>query len=399
MEEYELPKLVVAGSNPVARFFDMNDNHFEITSKSDRARTGIIRTKSGIIKTPAFMPVATLGDIKTLPVWDLHNLGVQLFVTNAYHLHIRPGEDLIREFGGLHSFMNWDGPIVTDSGGFQVYSLSSKKKIQEEGILFSSHIDGAPLHFTPESVIDIEISLGSDILMPLDECVGYPIGKGYAREAMERTNRWARKAIDYFKTKNSQGQLFGIIQGSTYPDLRIEAAKEITRLDFNGFAIGGLIVGESKEQTWEVIDSILPYLPEEKPRYAMGMGKVSDIIKAVKKGIDLFDCVIPTRNARAGVLYTREGKINLKNARFKDDPKPISEDCHCPTCRNYSRAYLRHLFNSNEILAKYLSTLHNITFYIELMREIRGHIENKTIGEWSKRFLTKYKGGFDVILF
>jgi len=374
----------------------MDNSHFEIKVKHKNARTGILKTKSGDIKTPVFMPVATLGDIKTLPVWDLHKLEVQLFITNTYHLHIRPGEKLIKSLGGLHSFIGWEDPIATDSGGFQVYSLSSIRKIQPDGILFSSHIDGTPLYFTPKKVVDIQVSLGSDIMMPLDECVGYPIGKGYAKEAMERTNRWAFEAVNYYRGLDYKGLLFGIIQGSTYTDLRIKAAKGITSLDFDGYAIGGLVVGESKEQTWEVIDATVPHLPLEKPRYVMGMGKVPDIIRGVLNGFDLFDCVIPTRNARTGALYTWEGKINIKNSRFKDDKMPISEKCKCSTCQTYSRAYLHHLFNVNELLAKYLATVHNISFYMELMREIRRHIEEETIEEWAKEVLTKYEGGFDV---
>ncbi|MBA7681163.1 Queuine tRNA-ribosyltransferase [subsurface metagenome] len=373
----------------------MDNSHFEIKTKHKNARTGILKTKSGDIKTPAFMPVATLGDIKTIPVWDLKKLGVQLFIANTYHLHIRPGEKLIKSLGGLHSFMSWEGPIATDSGGFQVYSLSTIRKVQSDGILFSSHIDGAPLHFTPKKVIDIQISLGSDIMMPLDECAGYPIGKGYADEVVMRTNRWAEEAIDYYRGLDYNALLFGIIQGSTYKDLRIKAALEITNLNFDGYAIGGLMVGESKEQTWEVIDAAITYMPEEKVRYVMGIGKVDDIIRGALNGIDLFDCVIPTRNARTGGLYTWEGKININNARYKDDKRSISESCKCPTCKFYSRAYLRHLFNVNEILAKYLATVHNISFYAELMREIRKNIKKKTIEKWYKKMITKYEGGFD----
>jgi len=373
----------------------MKNIPFEIRAKENNARTGIINTKSGNVKTPAFMPVATLGDIKMLPCWDMENLGVQIFISNTYHLHIRPGEELIENLGGLHSFVGWDRPIATDSGGFQVYSLSSKIKIQEDGILFSSHVDGAPLRFTPEKVIDIEVSLGSDILMPLDECIGYPVGIGYAGEAMERTNRWAKKALEYFKESNYPGLLFCIIQGSTYTDLREAAANDLKRFDFDGFALGGLVVGEATEQTREVIKSTTPLLPEEKPRYTMGLGKIEDILWAVGEGVDLFDCVIPTRNARTAGLYTWEGKINLKNSQFKDDPTPISETCKCPTCTHYSKAYLRHLFNTNELLAKYLATLHNISFYMELMKEIRKNIEEGKFFKWKKEILNKFKGGFD----
>jgi len=374
----------------------MNNIPFEIKAKEKNARTGTITTKSGIVKTPAFMPVATLGDIKTLPSWDMKKLDIQIFISNTYHLHIRPGEKLIKDLGGLHSFIGWDKPIATDSGGFQVYSLSTKIKIQEDGILFSSHVDGTPLRFTPEKVIDIEVSLGSDILMPLDECVGYPIGIGYAKEAMERTNRWAKRSLEYFKENNSPGLLFGILQGSTYTDLREAAASELSQLDFDGYALGGLVVGEATEQTREIIKSTTPLLPEKKPRYTMGLGKIEDILWAAGEGVDLFDCVIPTRNARTGGLYTWEGKINLKNSQFKDDPTPISEECKCPTCIHYSKAYLRHLFNTDELLAKYLATLHNIYFYIELMKEIRKKIEEGNFFIWRKKILSKFKGGFDV---
>jgi queuine tRNA-ribosyltransferase len=373
----------------------MNTIPFRIKTKEKRARRGIITTKKGIVKTPAFMPVATLGDIKTLPSWDMKKLGIQMFIANTYHLHIRPGEELIRKLGGLHRFTGWDGPIATDSGGFQVYSLSSRRKIQEDGILFSSHVDGTPLRFTPEKVIDIEIALESDVLMPLDECVGYPTGIGYAKEAMERTNRWAKKALDYFKSLDYPGLLFAIVQGSTYTDLRKEAAIELAELDFDGYALGGLVVGEATSQTREVIESTAPLLPEEKPRYTMGLGKVEDILWAVGEGIDLFDCVIPTRNARTAGLYTREGKINLKNSKYKDDTGPISENCRCSTCRHYSRAFLRHLFNTDELLAKYLATIHNITFYMDLMSEIRKNIEKGTFYKWRKKILGKFKGGLD----
>ncbi len=373
----------------------MNDIPFKIKTKNKSARTGIITTKHGTIYTPAFMPVATLGDVKTLPCWDMKKLGIQIFIANTYHLHIRPGEELIRKLGGLHSFIGWDGPIATDSGGFQVYSLSTKMKIQEDGILFSSHIDGSPLRFTPEKVIDIEVVLGSDIMMPLDECVGYPIGRGYAKEAMERTNRWAERSLAHFKNLGSSSLLFGIVQGSTYTDLREEAARELGDLDFDGYAIGGLVVGEDADQTKEVIKSTVPLLPEGKPRYTMGLGKVEDILWAAGEGVDLFDCVIPTRNARTGGLYTWEGKINLKNSQFKDDPDPISKECKCPTCIHYSKAYLRHLFNTDELLAKYLATLHNISFYMELMEKIREKIEDRTFFKWRKEILSKFKGGFD----
>jgi queuine tRNA-ribosyltransferase len=373
----------------------MDDIPFKIKAKNKSARTGIITTKHGTICTPAFMPVATLGDVKTLPCWDMKDLGIQIFIANTYHLHIRPGETLIQKLGGLHSFIGWDGPIATDSGGFQVYSLSTKIKIQEDGILFSSHVDGSPLRFTPEKVIDIEVALGSDILMPLDECVGYPVGKGYAKEAMERTNRWAKRSLSYFKKLDYPGLLFGIVQGSTYTDLRKAASLELRELDFDGYAIGGLVVGEAEDQTREVVNSAASLLPEEKPRYTMGLGKVEDILWAAGEGIDLFDCVIPTRNARTGSLYTWEGKINLRNSQFKDDPDPISKKCKCPTCRHYSKAYLRHLFNTNELLAKYLATLHNITFYIELMEKIRKKIEKGSFFKWKKEILSKFKGGFD----
>jgi queuine tRNA-ribosyltransferase len=373
----------------------MKKTPFEIRTKEKNARTGVIYTKSGSIKTPAFMPVATLGDIKTLPCWDMENLDIQIFISNTYHLHIRPGETIIENLGGLHSFIGWDKPIATDSGGFQVYSLSSKIKIQEDGILFSSHVDGAPLRFTPEKVIDIEVSLGADILMPLDECVGYPIGIGYAKKAMERTNRWAKTALEYFKEKDYPGLLFCIVQGSTYTDLREAAANYLKKLAFDGYALGGLVVGEATEQTREVIKYTTPLLPEEKPRYTMGLGKIEDILWAVGEGVDLFDCVIPTRNARTAGVYTWKGKINLKNSRFKDDPSPISKRCKCPTCANYSKAYIRHLFNTNELLAKHLTTIHNISFYIELMKEIRKNIENGNFFKWRKKILSKFKGGFN----
>ncbi|MEO0293344.1 MAG: tRNA guanosine(34) transglycosylase Tgt [candidate division WOR-3 bacterium] len=368
---------------------------FRVETKDKAARCGVIKTKRGKINTPAFMPVATLGDIKTLPIWDIKKLEIQIFITNTYHLYIRPGEEIIDKLGGLHSFIGWDGPIAIDSGGFQIYSLSPKIKIQEDGILFSSFVDGTTLRFTPEKVIDLEVKFGADLLLPLDECVGYPIGRGYAKEAMERTNRWAEKSLFHFRTLDSQALLFGIVQGSTYLDLRKEAAYFLRELDFDGYAIGGLVVGEAEEQTREVISATVPILPEEKPRYVMGVGKVEDILWAVGEGVDLFDCVIPTRNARTGTVYTWEGKINLKNSLFKDDSAPISEGCKCLTCLHYSKAYLRHLFNTEELLGKYLATLHNISFYMELMKKIREKITQGTFFGWRDEVLSNFKGGFD----
>ena len=395
MVEYELPKLEVTGSSPVARFDFFKPNFsggaqiFEILKNDtkSKARVGIIKTAHGNIETPNFMPVATLANVKTMKKSDLIDAGVDIVISNTYHLHLRPGEKTIKKLGGLHSFMNWDKPIATDSGGFQAFSLAKIRKIEDEGILFSSHIDGSNHFFTPTNVIDIQLSLDSDLIMSLDECPPYPIGEGYAEESLLRTIKWAKIGKEYFREKETNSKLFGIVQGSTYPHLRKRAVEEIVPLEFDGYAIGGIAVGEPSHLIREMTEFTVPLLPESRPRYLMGVGLPEDIVFAVSQGVDLFDCVIPTRNGRTGTLYTKKGKINIKNTTYKEDPAPIEEGCGCYTCQHYSKAYLRHLFISNELLAQHLGTIHNIYYFTHLMKDIREKIVNGTFWEWSHKLL------------
>jgi len=362
--------------------------------KSSSARLGRIETNHGVIKTPFFMPIATMGAVKTLAPRDLEELGAQIILSNTYHLMLRPGVNLIKRASGLHKFINWPKPILTDSGGYQVFSLAKSRKVVEKGVEFSSDIDGKKYLLTPEKSIDIQLGLGSDITMCLDECVAYLCKKEYAAEAMKRTTRWAKRSLK-LKVKSSKldrkknQALFGIVQGSVYKDLRLESARNLVNLDFDGYAIGGLAVGEPRKKMYQVLDYLLPELPENKPRYLMGIGKPEEIIEAVKKGIDMFDCVIPTRNARHGALYKFKVKnskfkvrlfsnsknfyeiIRIKNKKYKNDLSPIDPNCDCYTCQNFSRAYLRHLFMVKEPLAQRLATIHNLSFYLEMMKEIR----------------------------
>ncbi|MFN3301633.1 MAG: tRNA guanosine(34) transglycosylase Tgt [Patescibacteria group bacterium] len=366
---------------------------FVITKKSkkSKARVGRLKTIHGVIKTPFFMPIATRGAIKNLTSEELKNLGTEIILSNTYHLFLKPGEKIIKKIGGLHRFMNWSGPILTDSGGFQVFSLAKMRKVKDNGIEFQSEIDGKKFFLTPEKAIQIQLDLGSDILMSLDECIGYPCSKKEAEKAVKRTTLWAKrgkKEFDRqiknlkFKIKNSP-LLFGIIQGSIFKDLRLRSAKEILDIGFDGYAIGGLAVGEPIKKMYKVLDYLVPLLPENKPRYLMGVGKPEQIVEAVKRGIDMFDCVIPTREARHGKLYKFSifnfqfsnkkfyEEINIRNAKYQKDFKPIDKNCHCYTCQNYSRAYLRHLFITQEPLGLRLATIHNLKFYFDLMKKIR----------------------------
>lgn len=342
--------------------------------KNSKARLGKISTPHGEISTPAFMPVGTQASIKSLTPEELCEIGVEIIVCNTYHLFLRPGHKTIEKLGGLHRFMHWDRPILTDSGGFQVYSLSNLRKVTAGGVRFKSHLDGSEFFLGPEEAMEIQGSLGSDIAMVLDECTPYQATQKYARKSMEFTTNWARRCKE---VKKSQAQaLFGIVQGGMYPELREESAKDLVEIGFDGYALGGLSVGEEKVLTRKILRHTLSFLPGESLRYLMGMGTPEDIIGAVKRGVDLFDCVLPTRNARNGTLFTGSGKITIRNARFKDDQLPVDPECNCYTCRNYSRAYLRHLFFAKEILAARLTTLHNLYFYTRLMEGIR-----KAIGE------------------
>lgn len=364
---------------------------FVITKKSkkSRARTGVAQTAHGRIKTPFFMPIATRGSVKTLASEELKALGSQIVLANTYHLWQRPGLAVIKKAGGLHKFMNWPGPILTDSGGFQVFSLARSRKIKEKGVEFISDIDGQKHLLTPEKAINIQKALGSDIMMSLDECTPYPCSKKYAKKSLELTTRWAARGRKVYSRQSTDYRkkhlLFGIIQGSIYKDLRLQSVKELVDLNFDGYAIGGLAVGEPVKKMWEVLDYTVPALPESKLRYLMGVGKPEQIVESVKRGVDMFDCVIPTRNARHGLLYKFKiykakcimedaefyEQIHIKQSKYTSDMKPLDLNCDCYTCRNYSRAYLRHLFMAGDPLALRLATLHNLRFYLWLMQVIR----------------------------
>jgi len=361
---------------------------FEVKFKdsSSGARVGKLVTSHGEITTPAFMPVGTLASVKALTPEEVLELGGEIVLANAYHLYLRPGDVLINELGGLHNFMHWHGPILTDSGGFQVMSLASKRKITEEGVWFQSHIDGSRHFFSPESTIKIQENLGADIIMCLDECTPYPANREYVEESTWRTVRWARRCKES-KVREDQ-LLFGIVQGGIHLDLRQACSEELQKIDFPGYAVGSLSVGEPKEETFKVISEIVPRLPEEKPRYLMGMGTPQDIVEAIAHGVDLFDCVLPTRNARNGMLYTTRGSIQIKNQKFTKDSDPVDLECSCYVCRNYSRAYLRHLYVNRELLAYRLNTIHNLYFYFSLIRKVRAAIMNGTFENLRKEFQT-----------
>jgi queuine tRNA-ribosyltransferase len=350
------------------------------------ARLGAMVTPHGIVHTPAFMPVGTQGTVKSIRPEEIKNCGAEIILGNTYHLYLRPGHETISKLGGLHRFMNWPYPILTDSGGFQVYSLGALRKITPDGVIFSSHIDGSRHFLTPNKAIEIQEALGADIMMCLDECTPYPATLSQTEESLDLTVKWA-KLCKTAQTNNNQA-LFGIIQGGSYPDLRKRAVQEITSLSFDGYALGGVSVGEPKEIMYQITDSITPLLPNDKPRYLMGVGTPQDIVFGVSCGIDMFDCVIPTRCARHGLLFTNSENVVIKNARWRDDSNPIDETCDCYTCRNYSRAYLRHLYIAGEILAMVLNTIHNIRHYMRLMENIRLAISEKRFGEFKKSFST-----------
>jgi len=348
--------------------------NLKITTKDGAARRGVIETGRGFINTPAFMPVGTLGTVKAVSSEELKDIGAEIILGNTYHLYLRPGLEVLEKLGGLHGFMSWDRPILTDSGGFQVFSLSAFRKIDEKGVQFRSHIDGS-LHFIgPEEAMKIQGILGSDIAMTFDECIPYPAEYDYAARSVDLTTSWARIC----REKQNPGQaLFGIIQGGMYTELRKRSAEEIINIGFDGYAVGGVSVGEPKEEMHEIIYFSSPLLPDDKPRYLMGIGDFGDMLKAVDAGFDMFDCVMPTRNARNGTLFTSVGRISIKREEFKYDNSPLDPNCGCPTCRNYSRGYLRHLFLSREILSMRLNTLHNLYFYLDFFRNLRKAIEEK----------------------
>ena len=372
---------------------------FEVIKTEGRARRGVFTCPHGTVQTPFFMNVGTQGAIKgAVSAHDLKDIGCQIELSNTYHLHLRPGDGVVRQMGGLHKFMDWDGPMLTDSGGFQVFSLSGLRKIKEEGVTFASHIDGRRIFMGPEESMQIQSNLGSDIAMAFDECVENPSPREYVQQSCERTVRWLERCIAEHKRLNGQpdcvnpGQmLFGINQGGTYPDIRVWHMEEIAKLDCDGYAIGGLAVGEPTQVMYDIIDAVESHMPQDKPRYLMGVGTPSNIIEAVARGVDFFDCVMPARNARHGKLYTWQGTINLKNEKYKLDPRPIDPTCTCPACSSFSRAYLRHLFTAGEMLAMRLAVLHNLQFYNELMARIRQALDQGTFEE----FRSQYSGVLD----
>lgn len=359
---------------------------FTLHATDGPARRGALVTAHGVIQTPAFMPVGTQATVKSLDPDDLRHIDARIILGNTYHLYLRPGDELIARLGGLHRFMDWDRPILTDSGGFQVFSLAGLRTISEEGVTFQSHIDGSRHLFTPEKVVAIQRNLGSDIMMVLDECPPPDADMAYVDKSLELTTRWAARCREAHPVGERGQLLFGIVQGGFFPELRAKSAAQLTALPFEGFALGGFSVGEPPEVMREVLSQSAPLLPVDKPRYLMGVGAPMDILDAVAMGIDMFDCVLPTRNARNGTLYTSQGKINIKRAEFREDPRPLDPECPCPACARFSRAYLRHLYQARELLSYRLNTLHNLSFYLRMMQGAREAIEAGTFQAYRKRF-------------
>ncbi|MFQ5863930.1 MAG: tRNA guanosine(34) transglycosylase Tgt [bacterium] len=367
--------------------------------KDSKARAGVVRTAHGNVETPVFMPVGTQGTVKTLSPDELDEVGSQIILGNTYHLYLRPGHEIIERAGGLHKFVNWKKPILTDSGGFQVYSLAKLRKVNSNGVIFQSHHDGSYHELTPERTVEIQMSLGSDIMMVLDECPPYPCTERYAAESVERTKNWAERCLVKFKESEPkfsyQQSIFAIVQGSTFPELRRMSAETLIEMDFPGYAIGGLSIGEPKSILFEMAEICTSLLPRQKPCYLMGMGKPEDLVEAISLGVDMFDCVIPTRNGRKGQVFTWHGPMNIKNAIYKEDFQPIDENCACYTCRNFSRAYIRHLIQADEILGLRLGSLHNLYFYHELVRDIRESICNGNFQLWKREFKERYNASID----
>jgi len=379
----------------------MTEFHFTVTHTHGAARRGVLTTPHGVVNTPAFMAVGTQGAVKAVTQRDLEDLGSEIVLANTYHLYLRPGADRIARLGGLHRFMGWDKPILTDSGGYQVFSLAERRTVQEQGATFRSHLDGSEHLLTPESAVDIQAQLGSDVAMVLDECLEYPASHDRARESLERTLRWAKRGRDHFVAMRSRslesdsrdieggrplitnpGQAqFGIIQGGTYTDLRRRSVDETVAIGFEAYAIGGLSVGEPIAEMYDVTEETARWLPADRPRYLMGVGTPVDLVESVARGIDMFDCVLPTRNARNGQLFTSAGRLNIKNAEYAEDESPADPECTCYTCRHFSRAYLRHLFLSREMTSATLNTLHNLHFYLDTMRRLREAIVFSTLEE------------------
>ena len=363
---------------------------FELIRTDGSARLGRIRTAHGSVDTPAFMPVATQGTVKSLTPADLTAAGAQIVLANTYHLLLRPGHELVRDLGGLHRFMGWDGPILTDSGGFQVFSLAKLRRIAEDGVEFRSHVDGSLRTLTPESVVAVQHALGVDVLHPLDECLAHPATAAETERSLALTLRWLRRAVAAHRVGGAPGALFGIVQGGTSHTMRRRAVEETCALDLPGYAIGGLAVGEPKPALYDIAELVASELPIDRPRYLMGVGKPTDLVEAVARGVDLFDCVMPTRNARNGQAFTPDGPLNIGNARFTRDGTPLDSACPCEACQGFSRAYLRHLFAARELLAYRLLTLHNLTFYLGLMREMREAIARGGFSSLRSRVLERY---------
>jgi len=359
--------------------------------KQSGARLGKLSTPHGDIETPIFMPVGTQATVKSLTPEDLHDVNAQIILSNTYHLFMRPGPELIEKAGGLHKFMNWDGPILTDSGGFQVFSLGDLRKISEEGVEFRSHIDGSKKFISPEKAVEIQTALGSDIMMAFDECAPYPADRAYVKNSLERTTRWLGRCVEAHKNTDKQA-LFGIVQGGMYKDLREQSAAQILQYDLPGYAVGGLSVGEPKELMYEVLDYTTPLLPKNKPRYLMGVGTPDCLFEGVIRGIDMFDCVLPTRIARNGTAMTSAGRLTIKNAKYFDDFTPLDPECDCYVCKNYTKAYLRHLYKSNEILSSRLMSYHNLHFLLNLMKNIRQAIMEDRLLDYKDAFFEKYYG-------
>lgn len=363
------------------------------TDPTSRARRGRLSTRHGVIETPIFMPVGTQGSVKGVSPRELHELEAQIILGNTYHLFVRPGMEVIREFGGLHRFMGWDGPILTDSGGFQVFSLAKLRKITEEGVHFQNHLDGAPCFIGPETAMEIQCTLGSDIAMAFDECPPYPCEHDYAARSLDLTLRWAARCRERMEREPSESRplLFGIVQGSTHPDLREKSARSLVEIGFDGYAVGGVSVGETQEEMMAAVDQSVPYLPEDQARYAMGLGTPPQLVEMVARGIDMFDCVLPTRLARNGTAFTSTGTINLKNNPYISDHGPIEAGCGCYACTSFTRGYIRHLIKAEEILGLRLVSLHNLHFYLDLMRKIRAAIEEGSFASFRAAFVSGYR--------
>lgn len=365
--------------------------NFKLVATDGKARAGVIATDHGEIETPVFMPVGTQGSVKAIEQRELEEVGAQIILGNTYHLYLRPGTEILKKAGGLHKFISWNKPILTDSGGYQVYSLTDLRKIEEQGVTFKSHLDGSSHFFSPESVVLIERQIGADVMMALDECTPYPCDRRYAERSNDLTLRWAERCKEAFAKDpplygHSQA-LFGIVQGSTYSDIRELSARKLVELGFEGYAIGGLAVGEPVEEMYRITELCEAILPSSAPRYLMGVGTPQNLLESIGRGVDMFDCVLPTRNGRNSMLFTRTGRMNIKNAVYKNELVPVDEECQCYTCRTFTRAYLRHLFHVKEILALQLATIHNLAFYLWLMKEARKQIQAKQFGTWKSEML------------